>query len=69
MKISHAPDEEDGWVCLCGNMAYHQGFYPCNAQGEMVEPKFLERKGPNGTYSHCCISRADQSLNKTNPKM
>ena len=26
--------------------------------GEMLVPKFLARNGPNGTYSHFCMSRA-----------
>src|SRR6185369_6119610 len=38
-------------------------------QGEMVEAKFLARKGPSGTYSQDCMSRALQSLNNTNPKI
>ena len=29
-------------------------------QGEIVVPKFLALKGPNGTYSHFCISRAGE---------
>src|SRR3990167_2579878 len=38
-------------------------------QGEMEEAKFLAKKGPSGTYSQVCISRADQSLNKHIPKI
>jgi hypothetical protein len=26
------------WLCLCGNTALDDGFYPCNEQGEEVEP-------------------------------
>src|SRR5690606_29854290 len=37
--------------------------------GEMDEPKFFARKGPNGTYSQDWISLADQSLKTTIPKM
>src|SRR5690625_5972920 len=37
--------------------------------GEMEVPKVLALKGPKGTYSHCCISRADQSLSKTMTKI
>src|SRR5690606_14174550 len=37
--------------------------------GEMEEAKFLAKNGPSGTYSHFWISRALQSLNKTNPKI
>src|ERR1051325_6575635 len=37
--------------------------------GETEEQKFFPRNGPSGTYSHACISRALQSLNKTIPKI
>jgi hypothetical protein len=37
--------------------------------GEIVVPKFLAVKGPSGTYSHFCISRADQSFMITRPKI
>ncbi len=26
------------WTCVCGNTALDDGFYPCNSQGEVVEP-------------------------------
>ena len=35
---------------------------------EIVLPKFLELNGPNGTYSHACMSRALQSFSNTYPK-
>src|SRR5690606_4230619 len=38
-------------------------------QHEIDEPKFLAKKGPNGTYSQVCKSRADQSFNNTIPNM
>lgn len=31
-------DHPDDWICLCGNRPMQDGFYPCNAKGEMVEP-------------------------------
>lgn len=36
MKIRTEVDGE--WVCLCGNTAASEGFYPCDERGEMVEP-------------------------------
>lgn len=31
--------KSDDWmVCLCGNEPDKEGFYPCNVNGEMVEP-------------------------------
>jgi hypothetical protein len=38
MKISHMPGDEVAWICLCGNTVSGYGFYPCNTQGEIVEP-------------------------------
>src|SRR6185503_12591453 len=35
--------------------------------GEIVVPKFFDRNGPNGWYSHAWMSRADQSLSSTRP--
>ncbi len=37
--------------------------------GDIVVAKFLELKGPRGTYSHVWISLADQSLSITKPKI
>jgi hypothetical protein len=28
----------DWWVCLCGNEADRDGFFPCDRRGAMVEP-------------------------------
>lgn len=36
--ILHAEESEDTWICMCGNMAEDAGFYPCNEQGNEVEP-------------------------------
>src|SRR5699024_11721607 len=36
--------------------------------GEMDVAKLLPRNGPNGTYSHARMSRADQSLTMTSPQ-
>lgn len=36
MKITSMAS--DDWVCLCGNMPWLEGFYPCNERGEQVEP-------------------------------
>ena len=36
-------------------------------QGETLERKFFDRKGPSGWYSHAWISRADQSLSRQKP--
>jgi hypothetical protein len=31
-------DEFDALECLCGNRPEGYGFYPCNSEGEIVEP-------------------------------
>ncbi len=31
-------DEYGEWTCLCGNVALEDGFYPCDAEGNVVEP-------------------------------
>ena len=31
-------DEYDAWTCLCGNQAHLAGFYPCDRDGNQVEP-------------------------------
>ena len=28
----------EDWECLCGNTPMQDGFFPCNTQGELVEP-------------------------------
>jgi hypothetical protein len=35
-------DEFDALECLCGNRPERKGFYPCNSEGEMVEPTLEE---------------------------
>jgi hypothetical protein len=29
---------EDNFKCKCGNTASQDGFYPCNKEGETIEP-------------------------------
>lgn len=37
-RIKLEPGVEDGWICLCGNTPADDGFYPCDEQGNEVEP-------------------------------
>lgn len=30
--------DQDAWHCICGNTPCGSGFYPCDAQGNEVEP-------------------------------
>ena len=36
--ITHEPQSEDAWTCICKNTPADDGFYPCNFQGREVEP-------------------------------
>lgn len=37
--IEREPQDEDAWVCKCGNMPHTDGFYPCDKHGNEMEPK------------------------------
>ena len=36
--ITRENDSPEAWVCLCGNTPSADGFYPCDVQGNAVEP-------------------------------
>jgi hypothetical protein len=36
--ITHEPQDKDAWVCICGNMPPDAGFYPCDKDGNEMEP-------------------------------
>jgi hypothetical protein len=36
--IKSGVSDPDYWICLCGNTTGEEGFYPCNNQGQEVEP-------------------------------
>ena len=36
--ITHEPGSEDAWVCIRGNTPDSDGFYPCDKDGNQVEP-------------------------------
>jgi hypothetical protein len=37
--ITHEPEDDDAWVCQCGNMPHTDGFFPCDRNGNEVEPE------------------------------
>jgi hypothetical protein len=49
MKIIHEIHNKDAWICFCGNEPSEHGFYPCNEQGQEVEPD----KNWNGIFYVC----------------
>jgi len=38
MYITHEPDDKDAWTCICGNTPPDDGFYPCDENGNELEP-------------------------------
>ena len=47
-RISHEPDYEEAWICLCGNTPTDSGFFPCNEAGVEIEP--TEKDGWDDLY-------------------
>ena len=37
-KITHEKGNKEAWICKCGNTPSNEGFYPCNSEGEKVDP-------------------------------
>ena len=36
--IKHESGNDEAWVCVCGNKPSSDGFYPCDATGNEMEP-------------------------------
>ena len=36
--ISHERNNEEAWICACGNTPTADGFYPCDELGNEMEP-------------------------------
>ena len=36
--VKHQPGNSEAWVCLCGNRAELDGFFPCDDNGNEVVP-------------------------------
>lgn len=37
-RITHEEGNEEAWVCVCGNTPCGDGFYPCDRDGNEMEP-------------------------------
>ena len=37
-RITHEPSSTDAWICVCRNTPADDGFYPCDENGNKVEP-------------------------------
>ena len=56
--VRHEDQDEDAWICICGNTPVSDGFYPCDKEGKEVEPV----KGWTGLYvCNRCRRIIDQS--------
>lgn len=60
-QISHEDDDEDAWVCLCGNMPPTDGFATCNDHGDEIEPDI----GSDWNDLYVC-NRCGRIINSTN---
>lgn len=36
--IKHEEGNDEAWVCICGNQPHEDGFYPCDKEGNEMEP-------------------------------
>ena|ERR1700761_5103140 len=36
--ITREAGDEDAWICICGNTPVDDGFYPCDENGNELEP-------------------------------
>ncbi len=46
--IRHEPQDHDAWICVCGNVPSGDGFFPCDKNGDEMEP--LQGSDWNGLY-------------------
>jgi len=37
-RINHEANNNEAWICLCGNTPPDDGFYPCDNLGKEIEP-------------------------------
>jgi hypothetical protein len=37
-RIAHEKGDEEAWICVCGNTPGDHGFYPCDSDGNEMEP-------------------------------
>jgi len=49
--ITHESQDEDAWVCLCGNTSFDSGFAPVNNDHVVVEPVI----GEWDTRNYVCL--------------
>ncbi|MEO5644449.1 MAG: hypothetical protein ABIQ40_01995 [Bacteroidia bacterium] len=47
-KIKHQANNDEALICICKNTTSESGFYPCNEEGNEIEP--TKASGWNGLY-------------------
>ncbi|NBV23163.1 MAG: hypothetical protein EBS05_14745 [Proteobacteria bacterium] len=57
--ISHEAGNPEAWICLCGNHPSGDGFFPCDAKGNEVDPVPSEWT-TNAYVCHKCGRIIDQ---------
>jgi len=43
-RITHEPQDMDAWICICHNVPSGDGFFPCDSEGNEVEPTAMHWK-------------------------
>jgi hypothetical protein len=51
--ITREAGDPDAWLCTCGNKPTEDGFFPCNEQGNQVEPTEDQWKLPLYVCARC----------------
>ena len=36
--ITHEKDNDEAWICICGNQPSEEGFFPCDEKGNETDP-------------------------------
>ena len=50
--ITHEAGNDEAWTCICGNTPDSDGFYPCDKEGNEMEPS----KGSDWDNLYVCAS-------------
>ena len=52
-RIEHEAGNKEAWICLCRNTPTDDGFYPCDENGDEVEPTEAAWKTNLYVCAHC----------------
>jgi hypothetical protein len=51
--LQHEAGDRDAWICVCGNKPTEDGFFPCDWEGNQVEPTAQEWPQPLYICERC----------------